>query len=172
MDRRIDLAVAVAFSALGFFIIYQATLIKSGMMRDPIGPRMAFYATGGILAFGGLFLIVKSLIAFSKSSGNRMPSEGVEDEESYPVSATKAMSVIGFCLAYGLTFNVLGYLIATPLFIVAGLVVLGERKPVQIALIAVLFTVINYLVFAQLLGVRVSVGPLTGIFRALGWVNL
>ena len=172
MDRRIDLAVAAAFMLLGLFIIFEATAIKSGMMRDPIGPRAAFYVTGGIMALGGLFLVVKALIGFRRSSSNLVASEGVEDEAGYPASAVRAFQLMGACLLYGLTFNLLGYLIATPLFIAAALFIVGERNRMSIAMIAILFTVINYIVFAQLLGVRIPVGPLTGTFRSLGLINL
>jgi len=172
MDRRFDLATAGAFMALGIFIIYQATTIKSGMVRDPLGPRAAFYLTGGIMAVGGLLLIVRSLRAWGSTPGNMMPNEGVEDDPGHPSSAGRAFMLIGACLLYGLAFDPLGYLIATPLFVAVALVILGERKWLPIATIAILFTVINYIVFAQALGVRVPVGPLTGTFRALGLINL
>jgi putative tricarboxylic transport membrane protein len=172
MDRRFDLAAAAAFMALGLFVIYQATAIKSGMVRDPLGPRAAFYMTGGIMAVGGLILIIRSLRAWGKTSSNLMPNEGVEDEPGYPSSAVRAFVLIGACLLYGLLFDALGYLLATPPFVAAALLVLGERKWLPIATIAILFTVINYVVFAQGLGVRIPVGPLTGTFRALGLINL
>ena len=172
MDRRIDLAISAAFSLLGVFIIFQATMIKSGMMRDPIGPRAAFYLTGGVLAIGGLILIVRHLRSWGKTTDNMMPGEGVEDEAGFSASAVRAFMLIGTALVYGLTFNMLGYLIATPLFIAMALVILGERNWLTIALISIVFTAINYVVFAQALGVRLSVGPLTGPFRALGLINL
>jgi putative tricarboxylic transport membrane protein len=172
MDRRIDLAVAVAFTAFGAWIILQATAIKSGMMRDPIGPRTAFYVTGGILAIGGIILIVRSLRSWDWTASHIIPSEGVEDEAAYPASARRAFLLIGACMFYGLTFDPLGYLIATPLFIVVSLLILGERSRLGIPTIAILFTAITYVVFAQSLGVRVPVGPLTEPFRALGLINL
>jgi len=172
MDRRIDALCAAAFVVLGLFIIFQATAIKSGMIRDPIGPRAAFYVTGGVLALGGLILIFRSLLAWGKTSVHQITNEGVADESGFPASAARAFALIGTCLVYGLTFNLLGYLIATPLFIAVALVILGERRAFSVAMIAILFTVINYLVFAQALGVRVPVGPLTGPFRALGLINL
>lgn len=172
MDRRIDLAVAAAFMALGLLIIFEASGIKPGMMRDPIGPRAAFYVSGGILAVGGLILIVRRLATWQLAAVNLVQNEGTPDEEGYPASVARAFKLIGAALLYGLTFNLLGYLIATPLFIAAALVVLGQKKPLSIAVIAILFTVINYAIFAHVLGVRIPVGPLTGPFRALGLINL
>ena len=172
MDRRFDLAAAAAFVALGLFVIYQATTIRSGMVRDPLGPRAAFYLTGGVMAVGGLILIVRSLRAWTRAPDHLMTNEGVEDEPGHASSAARAFLLIGACLLYGLTFDLLGYLIATPLFIAGALAILGQRQWLPVATIAVLFTVINYVVFAQALGVRVPVGPLTGTFRALGLINL
>jgi putative tricarboxylic transport membrane protein len=172
MDRRADIAVAAAFMALGLFIIWQATTIRLGMMRDPIGPRVAFYITGGTLALGGLVIILRSLWSSRQRAGNRIPNEGVPDEADYPASTGRALAIMGCCIAYGLTFDLLGYLIATPLFIIAALAILGERHAGRIVLIALIFTAVTYVIFAQALGVRVPVGPLTGPFRALGLINL
>jgi putative tricarboxylic transport membrane protein len=172
MDRRIDVAVAFAFLLFGLFMIFEAMTIKQGMMRDPIGPRAAFYVCGGIMAGGGLILIVRSLLASRKVAGNLLPNEGVADEEGYPASARQAFLLIATCFAYVLAFAPLGYILATPLFLVAAMAILGERHWGRAIVIAVLFTAIFYLIFAQALGVRLPVGPLTGPFRALGWVNL
>lgn len=172
MDRRIDLAVSIAFMALGIWIIVQAAAIKSGMMRDPVGPRTAFYFTGGVLAIGGIILVARSLRSWSRTGNNLIPSEGVEDETDYPASARRAFMLIGVTLLYGLAFDTLGYLIATPLYIAIALLILGQRNWIGISTIAILFTVIVYIIFAQALGVRVPVGPLTGPFRALGLINL
>ena len=172
MDRRIDLAVAAAFTLLGLFIIFQATGIKTGMMRYPIGPRAAFYLTGGVLAAGGLILILRALRSWGRTPVNLIQNEGTPDEAGYPASAQRAFTLMGAALVYGLTFNILGYLIATPIFVAVALVVLGQRRAWPIATIAVLFTLINYVIFAHALGVRIPVGPLTGPFRALGLINL
>jgi putative tricarboxylic transport membrane protein len=172
MDRRIDVAVAAAFMALGLLIIFEASGIKQGMVRDPIGPRAAFYVTGGILAIGGLILVVRRLATWHLTAVNLVENEGTPDEEGHPASAGRAFKLIGAALLYGMTFNPLGYLIATPLFIAVALAVLGQRRPLSIMVIAVLFTAVTYGIFAHALGVRIPVGPLTGPFRELGLINL
>ncbi|WP_127144016.1 tripartite tricarboxylate transporter TctB family protein [Pelagibacterium montanilacus] len=172
MDRRIDLLVALAFALLGLFVIFQATDITQGMMRDPIGPRMAFYAVGGMLAVGGAFLAFRHVVAWRQGAGHVMVSEGSPDEPESPASALQAFLLVGVCLAYAIAFQPLGYLFATPLFILAGLFVLGERKWQVMVTIAIVFSTASYLVFAQALSVRVPVGPLTGLFRDLGWIIL
>jgi putative tricarboxylic transport membrane protein len=112
------------------------------------------------------------LLAWREVAGNLMPNEGVADEEGYHASARQAFLLIAACLGYMLAFAPLGYILATPLFLVAAMAILGERHWGRAIIIAALFTAIFYLVFAQALGVRLPVGPLTGPFRSLGWVNL
>ncbi len=172
MDRRIDMAVALAFAALGLVIIWQATAIRTGMVRDPVGPRAAFYLCGGALALGGLLVALRQWRALRRGEGAIGPEEGSADEPLFPASAWRAVALMACLIAYALLFEPLGYLLATPLFVAAALVVLGQRSRVGIGPTAVLFTLVTYLVFAQGLGVRMPVGPLTGLFRQLGWITL
>jgi hypothetical protein len=101
-----------------------------------------------------------------------VPSEGGDDEAGFPASALRAWALILAVLGLAALWNPLGFLIAMPLFLVAALWIMGGREVWSIITIALLFTVIVYLVFAQLLGVRIPVGPFTPLFRSLGWINL
>jgi hypothetical protein len=172
MDRRIDIAVAAAFALLGVFMIWQASLIRDGMMRDPVGPKAAFYVCGAVLAIGGVMVILGHLRRWSQQAHHMVRNEGSADEIEYPASALRAWGLVAIVAIYAGLFEVLGYLIATPAFLMAALAVMGKRNWVGIVLVAVIFSVASYLVFAQALGVRIPVGPLTPLFRSLGWVNL
>lgn len=172
MDRRIDIAVGAAFAALGAFMIWQAGLIREGMMRDPIGPRAAFYLCGGVLLLGGLIVIAGHLRRWARQAHHMVRAEGTQDEAEYPASALRAWGLVAVVVAYVGLFEPLGYLIATPVFVLAALAVLGKRNWAGMALVAVVYTGATYLVFAQALGVRIPVGPLTPLFRQMGWVNL
>ena len=172
MDRRIDFAVALAFAAFGLFMIVEAAGIRQGMMRDPVGPRAAFYVCGGGIALGGLFIAARHVLAWRHGAGRWMAEEGAGDEPGVPASALPAFLLVAICFGYALVFQPLGYLLATPLFVMAALAVLRERHWGMMAGVAVGFTLVSYATFAQALGVRVPVGPLTGLFRELGWVVL
>lgn len=172
MDKRIDLAIAAAFAAFGLFMIIHAGSIKLGMFKDPIGPRAFFYGCGAMMLAGGLYLAVQRLRHWKVYTGVLIPSEGTADEDGYPASGARAFGVVGVCVVYALLFNPLGYLFATPLFLVALLAVLGQRNWVGLGILSVSFTVIAYVVFAQVLNVRIPVGPLTDLFRELGWIYL
>ncbi len=172
MDRRIDIVVAAAFALLGVFMIWQASLIRDGMMRDPIGPKAAFYLCGAVLAVGGVIVIAGHLRRWARQAGHAVNNEGVADEADYPASAVRAWGLVAVVTLYVALFNPLGFLIATPVFIVAALAVMGKRNWPGMVLVAVVYTVVTYLVFAQALGVRIPVGPLTDMFRSMGWVRL
>jgi len=172
MDRRIDFAVAACFSLLGVFMILAASGIKSGMMRDPIGPRVAFYVCGAVLALGGVAVIVGHLRRWSGQKDHIVPSEGGDDEAGFPASAKRAWALILAVLGLAALWNPLGFLIAMPLFLVTALWIMGERKVWSVIMIALLFTGIVYLIFAHVLGVRIPVGPFTPLFRSLGWIIL
>jgi hypothetical protein len=172
MDRRIDMMVALGFAALGLVIIWQATMIRSGMMRDPVGPSAAFYICGGFMVAGGVFIAVRHWLAMRAGRGVLADMEGTDDTAGYPASLIRALLLIGTCLVYAALFRPLGYLLATPPFIVAALAVLDQRDWRRNATFAVVFTLLAYAVFALALGVRMPHGPLTAPFRALGWITL
>jgi putative tricarboxylic transport membrane protein len=172
MDRRIDIAVAAAFALLGLFMIWQASLIREGMMRDPIGPRAAFYACGAVLVIGGAVVILGHLRRWSQQAHHLVRNEGTADEMDFPSSALRAWGLIALVTIFAVLFQPLGFLIATPVFIVAALAVMGKRNWGVMAVIAVIFTAVTYGIFAQILSVRIPVGPLTPLFRELGWIVL
>ncbi|MBS3979428.1 MAG: tripartite tricarboxylate transporter TctB family protein [Rhodobacteraceae bacterium] len=172
MDRRFDIMVALGFVALGLLIIWQATLIRSGMMRDPVGPRAAFYLCGGVLVAGGLLITLRHWLAMRAGRGRLADMEGTGDTEGHPASLKRPLLLIGCCLAYAALFQPLGYLLATPPFVLAALAALDQRRWVPNLAIALGFTLISYAVFAIGLGVRMPHGPLTAPFRALGWISL
>lgn len=172
MDRRVDIAISAAFIALGIFVIIVASQIPSGIHKDPVGPRAFFYGCAGIFILGGLFTIGQRMMSWRYETGNVVESEGSGDEPGQPASAINAGLIILFTLIYAALLEPLGYLLATPLFVAAALVLLKVRRPVAVFLIAVLFTLIAYVVFAQVLSVRIPVGPFTDFFREMGWIVL
>lgn len=172
VDRRIDMLVALGFVLGGLLIIWQASLIKSGMMRDPVGPRAAFYLCGGLMTGGGIIVILRNLLAIRRNRTVLAAPEGTLDTEGYPAVFWRAAALAGVCFAYAFLLQPLGYLIATPLFILAALGVLDQRNWLRNLVIALCFTVIAYLVFAMALGVRMPHGPLTDLFRQWGIVRL
>ena len=172
MDRRLELAIALMFVAVGIFVIAVARTISMGFYRDPVGPRVFFFGIGILFVIGGGFVALLGLRAWKAQKGHMIPSEGSPDEEGHPASVLRALTVMGISIGYAVLMNPLGYLLSTPLFIVGALAVMGERKWGVIIPVALGFTVVFYIVFAQMLNVHIPVGPFTTLFRDLGWIIL
>jgi putative tricarboxylic transport membrane protein len=170
VDRRYDIAIALAVIALGVFVIAVAKTIPMGYYKDAVGPRAFFFGIGVLFLVGGGVVGMERLRYWKAQKGHTIPSEGTADEEDHPVSPLRAASVIGISIGYVALMNPLGYLLSTPLYITGALVMLGVRKWGWIILLAVGFTVVFYIVFAQMLNIRIPVGPFTRLFRDLGWI--
>ena len=170
MDRRYDLAIVLVLIAVGVFVIAVARTIPAGLHRDAVGSRAFFFGVGILFFVGGFILATQRIVRWRAQKDHMVPMEGTEDEEGQPVSALRPAIIVGISIAYVALFNPLGYLLSTPLFIVGALAVLGERKWWRLILLAVSFTVIFYIIFAQVLNTRMSVGPLAPLFRELGWI--
>ena len=172
MDRRYDLAMALATFALGVFVFAVAKAIPMGFYKDAVGPRAFFLGIGVVLMVVGGVVGMQRLRSWKAQKGHLIPPEGETDEEGHPVSALMAASVIGISILYVILLRPLGYLLATPLYITGGMAILKERRWGWIALFAVGFTVAFYMAFAIGLGMNIPVGPFTNLFRDLGWIIL
>ena len=172
MDRRVDIAVAAAFALFGLFMIMHATTIRLGLYKDPIGPRAFFYGCGAIMLIGGAITIWQRIRAWKRYPTHMIPMEGSADDAAYPSSARRAFAVVLATAVYTLLLEPLGFLLATPLYIFIALTILGQRSLVGKLAVAIVFTLSAYIIFAQILGVRIGVGPLTNFFRDMGWIYL
>ena len=172
MDRRYDLAMALASFALGVFVFAIAKGIRIGFYRDAVGPRAFFFGIGVVLMVAGGVVAMVRLRSWKTQEGSIVPPEGETDEEGHPVSALMAVSVIGISILYVILLKPLGYLLTTPLFIIGCMAILKERRWGWIALFAVGFTVVFYIAFALILKMSIPIGPLTSLFRSLDWIAL
>jgi hypothetical protein len=172
MDRRIDIAISLVAVLFGVFVIWEASTIKTPMFQDPIGPRAFFYGCGVIFILGGLANIAQRVSAWRMFPTHMIPAEGVEDEPGHPASFRRAALLALVSLVYVLTLRRAGYLIGTPLYIMAGLWILEQRNWLLNIAVALVFTIFFYVVFAQGLSVWLPVGPFTKLFRDLGWIIL
>ena len=172
MNRRIDAAVAAGFLVFGAFVVLSAIAIPLGLVRDPIGPRSFFIGCAAVIVAASLLTILRHLRSWRSAEALPATPEGVADEEGYPASAKRTFLLFALGVAYAAAFQPLGYLLATPLFLFLGLWLLQQRNWAQMAALSLGFTIVFYVVFAQVLNVRMPVGPLTELFRNLGWIVL
>lgn len=156
MTLNRDSVAALGFLAFSTAYGWQATGIDMfpGQEGEAFTPQtfpLALAIAGGLLALGQT---VKSL---------RDPPMAGEAWTSYdwPRVGLLLLSMV----AYGATFTWLGFIVSTTLFLVAGYLILGERRPLVIGMASVVLTVAFWALMTKILGLYLAPGEL---FR--GWL--
>lgn len=151
-----DLAAALGFVAFSIAYGWQATGIDifPGQEYEPFTPQTFPLALSVIGAILGLGQTVKSL---------RAPETSAESWRRYDWLRVGLLLLT--MVAYGATFTWLGFLVSTMLFLGAGYLILGERRPIVIGSASILVTVGFWLIMTKTLGIYLAPGEL---FR--GWL--
>lgn len=170
MDRRVDLAVAWCVVILGVFVLVTAQGIKPASVPDPIGSKGGPYFVGAVLIVGGLVLALRRIVQWRREE-TIVPAEGMEDDQGVePGSAFRALSIWAAAVVYVLVLPYVGYLLATPVFVGVALWLFSIRRVAMLVGVPIGFTIPVFLVFAELLNVRLPNGILDGILRQMGLV--
>jgi len=168
MDKRVDLVLAIGVALVGAIMLMTSHVIRRGPIPDPIGTRGLPNITGLFLIIGGIVLAVLQLLHWSDLPGHLVPEEGQEDEKGYPASWVRAISIILLSWVWVVLLNPLGILIITPLCLVAGSLLMGEREWGKIIAFSIIFSFANWVIFGPLLGIRFPLGPLNHWAVSLG----
>jgi putative tricarboxylic transport membrane protein len=171
MDRRGDLAMAIVVSLYGVLLIIATSQQNSGPTFDPIGKQGLPYFLGAFILVGGVFLTARRLLTWRAEPSNIVYEEGAEDEPGHPASLIRAGAVVLFTVGYALALPYAGFLLATPVYIFAGLWVMDFRSRIAVLITPIAFTVVIFAVFSQVLSVPLPVGPLRDVLVDLGWIN-
>lgn len=131
----------------------------------PVGPEFFPRALAAALFICCLILLITNIVAC------RAPAASKEkQEEKAPTLSLRdkdmqraAIALLGI-VVYALLWNILGFLIATPLALFGMIWLLGKRNYLMMALISVGATAVIFLVFKLLLGIEMPLGFLEGLF--------
>lgn len=160
MDKRKDLALALAIAAIGAAIVGLSFDVSVGRIRDPIGARAMPIIVGSFLCAGGIALAVRRLVRW-RSDPVVLPDEGKADEQpTLPASTWRALLMWALCFGYVALLPRGGFLLLTPLLIAAGLWLLQVRQPVKLVLLSVVPVGLLYWLLVVVLQVRLPLGPL------------
>lgn len=120
-----DVSVAIGLVALGALIAALAlNTIGTGVQTDPLGPRAMPVALGGGIALCGLLLLVGKVV--QPAPRPVLLAEGPsETEDVGPFSPARLLLVIVATAMYVAAFEPLGYLLSTPLYVAALLLIHG-----------------------------------------------
>jgi len=153
---RADLYLAIAIIVVAAIYLHADAGLRTANIGDPLGPK-AFPALVG----GGLILSALLLLLETWSKRRALEDTRVEPrskDEKHLILIMLAMVV--WSGLYYFVFEMLGYLIATPLFLLGLLSYFNKSRHVTNLLVALGFTAAVYLLFSILLGVPLPPGPL------------
>jgi putative tricarboxylic transport membrane protein len=163
ISRR-EIAIAVFLAAFGGVVIALSGQIESGVYTDPLGPRVFPYALGAGIALCGLLLGVGALFCWqAEQAGFLSDPGGVEQVEKGPFSPTRLVGAVGATAIYVAAFEPVGYLIATPLYVMAILLIHGGTPRRTLIVAPVMITTVLYLTFRFALRIPVPGGVLESL---------
>jgi len=127
-DRR-ELVLSGILIALAVAIVALAFRIPLGVQTDPLGPRAFPFALGATIGLCGVLLAATTLAPgrFGHSAPVFVEGGG-EDEPAGPLSPGRLVAAIVLTSAYIAAFEPLGYLLATPAYVAALLLLQGGRS--------------------------------------------
>lgn len=168
VDRRSDLLLAVAVTALGVFVLVTARGIPLGAINDPLGPRGLPTFLGAFMIVAGAALVTNRLLKWRHEDGDLVPSDGKEDDDpTAPASFRRTLLVMAAACGYAVVLEPLGFIVATAVLTAVLLVVMEISVWPGAILGSITCAVACYLLFAVLLTVRLPAGVLESLLRSL-----
>lgn len=160
MDQRKDLALSIVLLVFGLAIVGLSFDLRTGnAMRDPLGPRALPIATGLVIAGGAIMLIVRRVRTWRHDTDLVEPDGSNPDVEQYPAYTHRAMIIWAVFLLYGLLLQYVGFVILTPLVMIAVLVTLQFRRVIPLLLVSLGSTLFAWFLFVRTLNVRLPMWP-------------
>lgn len=160
---RREIAIGLFLAAFGGVVIALSGKIESGVYTDPLGPRVFPYALGVGIALCGLLVGVGAFFHWQpEQAGFLSDPGGAEEVERGPFSATRLVGAVAATAIYVAAFEPVGYLIATPLYVVAILFIHGGTPWRTLIVAPVVITTVLYVMFRFALRIPVPGGVLEG----------
>jgi len=164
VDRRYDLALAGLFVALGLgLLIYAANYPEPKVVFDNIGPMGFPVALGLFFVAGGTVQAVRD-VKVLQTIGHFGVDEGKgDDEEDLPAEFSQTLKIMLGALLYLPAMQLVGYLVATPIAMGAGLRLMKSPWR-RLIIVSIVFTAVGYLLFHSALGVPLPTGRMFSLF--------
>ena len=148
---------AAAVIGLGLLALVGATQVGSGAGYVAVSPSVMPGVIGlGLVALGGLLLLRATV------RPDLDLARHVEAEAAVTDWRTTSLVLVAL-VAYALTLGLLGYVLATALFIPVVARILGSRRSGRDVVVGVVIGVVVYVAFTQFLSVRLPAGLLDPI---------
>ena len=169
MDKRVDLVLTIILGLFGIFLCVMASTFYMGRVDDMFTAKGAPYVTGVFITICSIILLVLQIRNWSAIPGNLVVSEAQkEDEEGYPTSWKRAFGIILAATIAALLWVPVGYVLVTPFFMIAALLIMGERSWKKIIIFSFIFGLASWYLFHQILVFMIPMGILEPLARSLG----
>jgi putative tricarboxylic transport membrane protein len=157
VDRWFGLALLLLAIVWTWIVV---TTLPSAEVEGEAGPRGFPLLLGLALGALGLYLSISGFLGRAEGGGDEVRVAPVTGREARIVGLTFVLLV-----AYAFLLDKIGFLVATPLMLVAALwLLVGEHSWVKILLITVGLTLGTYLVFGVLLQTKLPEGAWLDLF--------
>lgn len=139
--------------------------IPPGVQTDPLGPRFFPIALGAGIALCGLLLAAAEIFFHGEPAVPAPLSDASPEgeEDAGPFSPVRFVGAIGATALYVAAFDPLGYLLSTPPYIAAILLMHGGTRARALLITPFVVTIALYVTFRFGLLIPVPDGPLEGI---------
>ncbi|MGH7418197.1 MAG: tripartite tricarboxylate transporter TctB family protein, partial [Candidatus Rokuibacteriota bacterium] len=160
-----ELILAAFLVAFGGVVIALSQEIMLGVQTDSLGPRFFPMALGAGIALCGLLLAAAEILFRGEPSVPAPLSDASPEgeEDAGPFSPARFVGAIGATALYVAAFSPLGYLLATPPYIAAILLIHGGAGRRALLIAPFVVTIALYATFRFGLLIPVPDGPLEGI---------
>lgn len=127
---------------LGLFYTITAMLLPRMAMGDKLGPKIFPYVVGTVAIITGIALVLQDRNPAKKS---KKAEFGFAKHKSVWIRIA-LISIVG--IIFGLVIDSVGYMISTAVFMFVVAILINKNRYVQNLIIALLFAIITYGVFA------------------------
>jgi len=157
---------SVCVTAVGLIYTISALMLPAAAMGRPNEPKIFPALLGFSLIILGFALVIQEIL--NRKHQAQETADGAERSNGNNIKFGKSEKQIALTLlnglVYSLLFNPIGYIISTILFLTCELFIFdGPKIWKKALLIAVIFSVVAYVIFDLLLGIYLPKSPL-GIF--------
>lgn len=140
-------------AVLGSLYTIQALLLPNASIGNPFAPKIFPIGVGMLMVITGIVLTVREI---RQTGLNEKGTKEKSDNETRKFIAY----ISGACILYGLTFNHIGYVFSTILFLEIILTLFNGKKNWKVnTIVSVCFSSFIYIVFTKLLGITLPVMP-------------
>ncbi len=142
MNLRFDRYGSIAFALIGAFFITQSQYISTSAYGSQVGPNLFPLGLG-------LLLVLLSLRLFWETFQLKYRSAASKAETG--LMYKRFFTILIATLLYVLLLEIIGYVIATALFLYATFLVMGSTSQLKSLVVSLAFSVGVYVVYVQLL---------------------